>query len=180
MRAVGCSGTRPTSRLFAAPSAWTCAARNTAPRGRRWSVGSTLFQGRPRRYAAEFSEGDHPRDGNGQSKSTGGEEHRKQLAETPIGETTHAKGFLVRRTGPKSFRLETLRGHVTGDADVVLQRIEREGQGQAPGPKRARPALERAEQHQSGSSWFGSPDLEAHAKAFQALPRGTRVVSLEE
>lgn len=98
----------------------------------------------------------------------------------PEGEGRHVAGWYVKRTGPAEYRIETDKGHVTGTADEVASRIRREWDDQRPDQKRIDAALERATAHAEPDFFTDAARHEREAAAFQSLPAGTRIVSLDK
>ncbi len=102
------------------------------------------------------------------------------LHSIPIGELSHVEGFPVRRTGESSWRVETPRGHVEGDAAKIQEHLDREKTNQRPERRQAEAALERASTWTEPHPFHDIDRVETEARAFESLPKGTRVVSLDE
>lgn len=99
------------------------------------------------------------------------------------GESGHAGGWFVRRTGPKSWRLETERGHVEGDAAKIGAFVHEQQQNARLEGRAYDEAMERFKtapppKLASGGGMFGAEDL-AGQEAFAKLPNGARVVVTE-
>lgn len=121
--------------------------------------------------ALGFKESDHPRDDSGQFVEA--------MGAIPKGDRAIVGGHSVRRLDDSSYRLETDRHHVTGDATTVAARIKRNLDDQKPDQKRAIAALDRAKDYEEPDP-FTEPDrFDAEAQAMAAVPKGARGVSLD-
>lgn len=98
-----------------------------------------------------------------------------------IGDMQTVQGFKVRRSGKDEFRIEKEggKGVVRGTAAEIQQYIDREGQSAKAYGKQLPAALARAKEWQE-PSFMDTARMDEETKAFQALPTGTPVVSLEE
>lgn len=96
------------------------------------------------------------------------------------GELGKINGWPVRRTGPNEWRIDTDKGHVTGDADAVSKWVQDKGRGDKLGGKQAKGAIDRALQWKEPDFFTEQDRSEREAKAFESLPVGTDVVSLDE
>jgi len=130
-----------------------------------------------------WSESDHGRDGSGKFASSSNAhssaaDELTKIAEGPVDSRGYAGGWSIQNAGQGKFKLQTDKGTVIGDEHKILDFLEREWKDQEPDRKRIDAAFKRAEGWED-SGWF-SPRATEEAKAFQSLPKGTRVVSLNE
>jgi hypothetical protein len=110
----------------------------------------------------------------------GDDSHESALASIPHGELGYVAGIPVRRTDTNTYRLETPTGHVSGDASTIAARIERELKDQKPDQKRIDAATARAAAWEEPNPFQHPERHDEETKAFHALPRGARVVSLDD
>jgi hypothetical protein len=121
-------------------------------------------------YAA-FDAAQHPRDEDGQ--------FTEQLNAIPHGDRRHVGGWLVRRDGPEDFRVETDTGHLRGNVQAVLAHLRQDLMRRGLEGRRLTEAMKRAGEALEPDPLADPAGAERHGEAFDALPKGARVVSLD-
>lgn len=104
--------------------------------------------------------------------------HLAELAAIPVDQARRVGGVMVRRQGPAKYRVETERGYVAGDARKVAEHIAAVGKQAGLYGRRLQEALDRAAGHEE-PSFMEAERLDEAARAFEALPAGAAVVSLD-
>ena len=109
------------------------------------------------------------------------DDYHGHLAEMDIGDLSRVHGFMVRRTKPDEWRIETQsgKGNVHGDAEKIVGHIQNEEKLQKLWGRARHEALDRAEAYPE-PSWMDADRLERDNRAFQDLKEGTHVISLDD